>query len=229
MSGLNQALENWAEWESDIGWHIPDNIENSIRTQREELEFAADRAYDEIREASEVAEAVDRVEAGEELDFTAHFDYTSEIDREYGSSEKQLKDELGYELADIGIFTIKMSTGLQANVGEEDREGYRPDFRGLAETIENHEGEKPGNAYSEATGELGDLLEPEGGEIRKMIDQEPVNEQAVSKGLENLLYGLSDLAADLPRTFSEYITEKMEYNEEGRNPEDIDSSVYDEN
>ena len=74
MNSLNQALRSWAEWESEIGWHIPDNIEEGVRSQREELEFAAERAYDEIIEASEVAEAVDRAETGEDFDLTAHFD-----------------------------------------------------------------------------------------------------------------------------------------------------------
>lgn len=228
MSDLNQALKNWAEWESDIGWHTPESIEDGIRSQSEELEFTADRAYDETREASEVAEAVDRIEAGEEFNPIPHFDYTNEIDREYESSEEQLRDELGYELADIGIFTIKMSTGLEADMGAESREGYSPDFEGLAETIENHEAEKPENAYREAISELGDLLEPEGGEIRREIAQRPIDEETVAGGLENLLYGLSDLAADLPRSFSDYIAEKIEYNATGRDPSDIDSSVYDQ-
>ena len=226
MNSLNQALRSWAEWESEIGWHIPDNIEEGVRSQREELEFAAERAYDEIIEASEVAEAVDRAETGEDFDLTAHFDYTNEIDREYENDEEQLRDELGYELADIGIFTVKMSTGLEQDVGEEDAEGYRPDFEGLAQTIESHEAERPGNAYREAVDELGELLEPEKGEIREGISQSPVDQETVAEGLENLLYGLSDLSAELPRSFSDYVTEKMEYNEKGRDPSDIDSSVY---
>lgn len=220
-------MRSWAEWESEIGWHIPDNIEEGVRSQREELEFAAERAYDEIIEGSEVAEAVDRADTGEDFDLTAHFDYTNEIDREYENNEEQLRDELGYELADIGIFTIKMSTGIEQNVGEEDTEGYRPDYEGLTQTIESHEAERPGNAYREAVNELGELLEPEKGEIREGISQSTVDQETVAGGLENLLYGLSDLSAELPRSFSEYVTEKMEYNEKGRNPSDIDSSVYD--
>ncbi len=220
-------MRSWAEWESEIGWHIPDNIEEGVRSQREELEFAAERAYDEIIEGSEVAEAVDRADTGEDFDLTAHFDYTNEIDREYENNEEQLRDELGYELADIGIFTIKMSTGIEQNVGEEDTEGYRPDYEGLTQTIESHEAERPGNAYREAVNELGELLEPEKGEIREGISQSSVDQETVAGGLENLFYGLSDLSAELPRSFSEYVTEKMEYNEKGRNPSDIDSSVYD--
>jgi hypothetical protein len=227
MSDLNRELERWAEWESEIGWHIPDNLNEGARSQREELEFAVKRAYDEIREAEEVADAVDRIEAGEDVKVKEHFDYTSEIDREYDDSETQLRDELGYELADIGIFTVKISTGLQENVGKENREGYRPDFQGLAEIVENHEAEKPENAYREAINELGGLLEPEG-EMGKSVEEMPMDEDAAAEGVETLLYGLSDLSADLPRSFTDYMADKMEYNRSSREPKDIDSSVYDE-
>lgn len=227
MSGLNLELERWAEWESEIGWHIPDNLNEGVRTQQEELAFAAERAYDEIEEAETVAEAVDRLEAGEEVKAEEHFDYTSEIDREYHDSEEKLRDELGYELADIGIFTVKISTGLKADVGREDKEGYKPDFEGLADTIENHEPEKPENAYEEAVSELGGLLEAEGS-VREGIDKRPVDEEAVAEGVEDLLQGLADISAELPRSFTDYMMDKMEYNRSDRDPEDIDSSVYDE-
>ncbi|MFB6174940.1 MAG: hypothetical protein ABEJ87_03100 [Candidatus Nanohalobium sp.] len=172
----------------------------------------------------EAAEAVDRLEEGKNVETTPLLDYTSKIEREYQDREKQLKDKLGYELADIGIFTIKTSTALETGIGNEDKESYSPDFEGLADTVESHNPVRPENTYSEAVRELEGLLEP--GE-NQIVEDSP-DEERIAEGLEQVLYGLSDLAADLPRSFEQFVSEKIAYNQKKRDPSDIDSSAYDE-
>lgn len=226
-----EYLEKWVDWESDNNLHAPENIKEAegrnFRSpdyqQDRELRYATGRAWKESNEALEVAEAVDRAERGEEIDFEEHFEYTKDnlfYDEDAVSDYKQLMDEFGFEAADMALFLLKMSTAVETGFGSEE---YEPNLEGMASALES--GEESGKSYEEATEEIRENIDPDyEGALYQAVMAENQNPEEIAEHAEEMVGELSKIASTLPKgNLSEYVNEKIRYNIEERELENMDA------
>jgi NTP pyrophosphatase (non-canonical NTP hydrolase) len=226
-----EYLEDWVDWESDNDLHAPENIgkagERNFQSpdyqQDRELRYAAGRAWKELNEALEVAEAVDRAERGEEVDFEKYFEYTRDnelYDEDAVSDREQLMDEFGFEAADVTLFALKMSTAVETGFGSDE---YGPDLENMASALETSE--ESGKSYEEATEEIQENIDPDYDRaLYQAVMAEDQNPGEIAGHAEEMVENLSRIAATLPKgSLSEYITEKIRYNIEERELENMDA------
>lgn len=229
-----EALETWMDWEREHYLFAPDNIRSSRERNfespeyREDLErrYAVSRAWKELEEALEVAEAVDKMENGEKVDFESYFDYTSGnqfYDEEDKTDEEQLKDEYGFELADVALFMLKTSTtipgsnshGKRYDIDLEEMSGWLEDSKHRVET-----------GFQDATASIYRQLDPEGenAEIYDEVMKEDPEAGKLMRQTQDILGELSDIASGLPKeSLTEYVVDKIIYNTEERNIVDMDA------
>ena len=198
-----EVFQRWEEWEKSNNFYMPELEEKSTE---EYLANTVERLDKEVDEALEVASIFEDRENADLEEFD--FDYTEAIEREYDSRETQLKDELGYELADITIFTLKLGTAFENIFLEED---LSLNYQELHETLDH------------------DISEPSDGptEILETIGQpESYSPKEVNKFIENTVEELNSLTAYLDRSLLDYTKEKILFNYHNRNREDVDTGNF---
>lgn len=228
----DEYLEKWVDWEKGNDLYAPDNIraadernwQSPDYQQNLELRYAAGRVWKELQEALEVAEAVDSAENDENTDFDDYFEYTQndeEYDKESVSDEEQLKDEFGFELADVALFTLKMTTAIR---GGFDSEEYDPDLEAMARALEQTD-DKVQSEYEDATRDIQEPLDPETqGDLYEEVMGEDQDAEKIAEQAQVIVGKLSGIAASLPKeSLSEYVTEKIRYNIEERDIGQMDA------
>ncbi len=208
-------IQDWIEWETEEGIHSPDRVEQG-EDREDHLIYSFDRLEKELEEAAEIAEVFEAFQARNEID-ERQLEYTNEIDREYDSLEHQIKDEIGYELADVSLFILKAATVLDNNSS----------VQKTAETLSGlFESKKETGAYSyrEALSNLQREFDPEMED--SLAQKAPLNfegENKLSWILEETASYLNGVSEGLPRDLSVYIEEKIDYNQD-REIERMDAS-----
>lgn len=237
LNGIEEALNEWVKWEKNHSLYAPDNIREAETTQGKfeltykssdyqkdrELRYATSRAWKELEEALERAKAVDKADRDEKVDFKEHFEYT-ENDNNYSTDnldkKEQLMDEYGFELADTALFILKMTTSIEAGFGSED---YEPDLETIAKTLEQT-ADPVQLEYHESTEQVKKLLEPDTEEnLYEEVMGKSTDEQKIGEYAEEIIEKLSQLTAHLPKSLSDYVAEKIHYNLEQRQIEEMDA------
>lgn len=221
---IEEHLQDWSSWEQENGLHSPDNIKEGETTSKEELRYAAGRTWTEIREGLEVAEAVDRAEKGEEIEFEDFFDYTVENEKYDQNSVRdhtQLKDELGYELADIALFAVKITTSIETGF---QNTGYTPEYSVIADKI-SRQYERNSDSHTATLENVYDKLDPasKSSTLYLEVMSENPDEQKILDEIDDTISSLSLMASNLPRNnLATYISEKINYNK-ARSIENMDA------
>lgn len=211
----SQKLQDWIDWELEAGIHSPERIKKG-ESREENLVYAFDRLEKELEEAAEVVEVYQRFQAGEEVDID-QLEYTSNIDTKYDSLETQIGDEIGYELADVSLFLLKAATVLES---QSSRDETAQEIGKLFNGRRNIEISVDGNAIAELQGEFNPEVEG------SLAVEAPLNLESESRLgwiLEETASYLNSVTRGLPRNLSDYVEEKIEYNQD-REIEKMDAS-----
>lgn len=215
--GISKGIiEEWAKWEMDEGFHSPLKIEEG-ESEREHLIYSLDRLERELEEAIEVAETVEKVESSQEIDEEV-LEYTNDIEREYSNLEIQAKDELGYEIADTVLFTLKVGSTMDTY-----RDGAEIYLEELASIFD--EAEELDSSYEKVLEELHQNQDPERIDsfAYEILNDKEVEEDRIDSALRDLGSKLGGIVRALPRSLSDYVADKVDYNQE-RDTEEMDAS-----
>lgn len=207
-SSYESIIEEWIDWEIEEELHSPRRIEKG-EDRSKHLQYAFDRMEKEIEEAREVADAVDDFQQEDEIDEDI-LDYTTKIDRAYKDVDRQVKDELGYEIADVTLFLMKAATTLEFY-----ETGRSTDYSDISEIFDGRE-EIEEFCYDDILDEIHQVYNPEieGSFANQEVLQDNLEDEKIASQLQKTGTRLKEITRDLPRSLQEYLGEKIGYNKE---------------